>query len=181
MRKNTTRILFALAVGLGMSIVFSFPAGSSGAVRLDGGPARSSSEVGRINHPELGTSTRLVIDSSTHSLTIHRQGESPLVLKAQGAYAMKHGNFSVTRKETNPLWQAPPTYFLRRGLSVPGEGSPERSMRGALGGQALFLDQGRAIHSGPIWNDDVGGIKLSSQDMAMLFDAVAVGATVEVR
>ena len=89
--------------------------------------------------------------------------------------------FSVTRKETNPLWQAPPTYFLRRGLSVPGEGSPERSMRGALGGQALFLDQGRAIHSGPIWNDDVGGIKLSSQDMAMLFDAVAVGATVEVR
>jgi hypothetical protein len=181
MRINTTRILFAFAVGLGISIVFSFPAGSSGAVRLDGGPSRSSSDVGRIHQPDLDTSTRLIIDTSKHSLTIHRQGELPLVLKAQGAYAMKHGNFSVTRKETNPLWQAPPTYFLRRGLSVPVEGSPERSMRGALGARALFLDQGRVIHSGPVWNDDVGGIKLSSQDMAMLFEVVAVGATVEVR
>jgi hypothetical protein len=54
-------------------------------------------------------------------------------------------------------------------------------MRGALGAQALFLDEGRAIHSGPVWNDDVGGIKLSSQDMAMIFDVVGVGATVEVR
>jgi hypothetical protein len=54
-------------------------------------------------------------------------------------------------------------------------------MRGALGAQALFLDQGRAIHAGAVWNDDVGGIKLSSEDMAMLFDAVGVGATVEVR
>jgi hypothetical protein len=53
-------------------------------------------------------------------------------------------------------------------------------MRGALGKQALFLDHGRAIHSGPIWNDDVGGIKVSSQDMALLFDAVTVGATVEI-
>lgn len=181
MRKNTTRILFALAVGLGISIVFSFPAGSSGAVRLGGAPSRSSSDVGRINQPDLDAATLLVIDTSKHSLTVHRPGHSPLVLKAQGAYAMKHGSFSVTRKETNPLWQAPPTYFLRRGLSVPEEGSPERSMRGALGGRALFLDQGRAIHSGPVWNDDVGGIKLSSQDMAMLFDVVTVGATVEVR
>lgn len=181
MRKNTTRTLFALAVVLGTSTVFSFPAGSSGAVRLGEAPLRSSSDVGRIVPPQAGVPTHLVIDTSKHSLTIHREGHSSLTLKAQGAYAMKPGSFSVTRKETNPLWQAPPTYFLRRGLSVPEDGSPERSMRGALGGRAIFLDQGRAIHSGPVWNEDVGGIKIASQDMAMLFDAVTVGATVEVR
>ena len=181
MRINTTHLLFAFALGMGLSIILSFPAGSSGAVRLDGERAPIASSVGKINKPDLGAPSRLTIDTSKHSITIHREGHAPLELKAQGAYAMKHGTFSIARKEVNPLWQAPPTYFLRRGLSVPPEGSPERAMRGALGTQALFLDGERAIHSGPVWNDDVGGIKLSSQDMALLFDAVMVGATVEVR
>jgi len=180
MRIRTTHLLFAFAFGMGLSIIFSFPAGSSGSVRLEGEISKNNAGVGRINKPEIGAPSHLVIDTSAHSLTIHREGHSPLVLKAQGAYAMKHGTFSVARKEANPTWEAPPTYFLRRGLSLPPEGSPERTMRGALGKQALFLDQGKAIHSGPVWNDDVGGIKLSSQDMALLFDAVTVGATVEV-
>jgi hypothetical protein len=94
---------------------------------------------------------------------------------------MKHGTFSVSRKEMNPLWEAPPTYFLRRGLAVPQQGSSERAMRGALGARAIFLDHGRAIHDGPVWNDDVGGVKIAPQDMALLFDAISVGATVEVR
>ena len=181
MRINLTHLLFALAFGMGLSLVLSFPTRSSGTVRMEGEVSPNLSSVGRIHRSDIGGSTHLVIDSSKHSLTIHRQGETPLVLKAQGAYAMKHGSFSVSRKETNPLWQAPPTYFLRRGLEVPPEGSPQRAMRGALGAQAIFLDQGRAIHSGAVWNDDVGGIKLSSQDMAMLFNVVGVGATVEVR
>jgi len=54
-------------------------------------------------------------------------------------------------------------------------------MRGALGAQALFLTQDVAIHSGPLRNDDVGGIKLSSADMALLFKVVGVGTKVEVR
>lgn len=180
MRINTTRLLFAFALGMGLSIILSFPAGSSGAVRLDSERVPSSSSVGRLTKPDLGAPSRLTIDTSKHSLTIHREGHPPLVLKAQGAYAMKHGTFSIARKEANPLWQAPPVYFLRRGLSVPPEGSPERAMRGALGTQALFLDEGRAIHSGPVWNDDVGGIKISAQDMALIFEAVSVGAPVEV-
>jgi hypothetical protein len=166
---------------MGLSIVLSFPAGSSGTVRLEGERSPNAPGAGRIHQPEIPGTSHLIIDSSKHSLTIQRQGEAPIVLKAQGAYAMKHGTFSIARKETNPLWQAPPTYFLRRGLAVPSEGSPERSMRGALGAKAIFLDHDRAIHSGPVWNDDVGGIKLSTQDMALLFDVVAVGATVEVR
>lgn len=181
MRINTTHLLFAFAFGIGLSIILSFPTRSSGSVRVEGESSRNLSSVGRIHKPDIAGSTRLVIDSSKHSLTMYRQGEAPLVLNAQGAYAMKQGTFSISRKEANPLWQAPPTYFLRRGLPVPAEGSSERAMRGALGAQAIFLDQGRAIHSGPVWNEDVGGIKISSKDMAMLFDVVGVGATVEVR
>jgi hypothetical protein len=181
MRINTTHLLFAFAFGMGLSLILSFPTRSSGTVRIEGERSRNLSDVGRIIKRDIGDSPHLVVDSSKRSLTIHRQGDAPLVLKAQGTHAMKPGTFSISRKEANPLWQAPPTYFLRRGLPVPPEGSPARAMRGALGAQALFLDQGRAIHAGAVWNDDVGGIKLSSEDMAMLFDAVGVGATVEVR
>jgi hypothetical protein len=181
MRINTTHILFAVALSVGLSIIFTFPAGSSGAVRLEGDRSAVTSSVGKITTFDVGESSRAVIDTSKHSLTIHRRGQSPLVLKAQGAYAMKHGTFSVSRKEMNPLWEAPPTYFLRRGLAVPQQGSSERAMRGALGARAIFLDHGRAIHDGPVWNDDVGGVKIAPQDMALLFDAISVGATVEVR
>ncbi len=181
MRLKTTHLLFAFAFGVGLSIIFSFPAGSSGSVRIDGGGNKGRSAVGRILNPEVGGSSRVVIDTAKHSLTIHREGDSPLILKAQGAYAMKHGTFAIVRKEEDPLWQAPPSYFLRRGLPVPAEGSPAREMRGALGTHAFFLDHERAIHSGAVWNDDVGGIKLSRQDMSLLFDAVAVGTVVEVR
>ncbi|MEY4669193.1 MAG: hypothetical protein RL518_1892 [Pseudomonadota bacterium] len=181
MRVNTTHLFFAFAFGLGLSIIFTFPKGSSGTVRLEGEPSALASSVGRIAPSDVGAPPLVVISTSTHSLTIHRRGQSPLVLKAQGAYAMKHGTFSVSRKEVNPLWQAPPTYFLRRGLPLPAEGSSERAMRGALGTHAIFLDQDRAIHSGAVWNEDVGGVKIAPQDMALLFDAITVGATVEIR
>jgi hypothetical protein len=181
MRINSTHILLAFGIGLGLTILLSFPAGSSGAVRseLESSPARTT--IARFNEPDIGGSSHVIIDKSKHSLTLLRDGETPVVLKAQGAYAMKPGVFEVSRKEENPLWQAPPTYFLRRGLAVPAEGTPERSMRGALGAQALFLNQDVAIHSGPLWNDDVGGVKLSSADMALLFKVIGVGTKVEVR
>jgi lipoprotein-anchoring transpeptidase ErfK/SrfK len=137
--------------------------------------------VARFNEPDIGGPSHVIIDKSKHSLTLLRNGETPVVLRAQGAYAMKPGVFEVSRKEENPLWQAPPTYFLRRGLAVPPEGSSQRAMRGALGAQALFLTQEVAIHSGPLWNDDIGGIKLSNADMALLFKVVGVGTKVEVR
>ncbi len=181
MRINTTHVLLAFGIGLGLTILLSFPAGSSGAVRSEREDSAPRTTVARFNEPTIGGPSHLIIDKSKHSLTLLRDGETPVVVRAQGAYAMKPGVFEVSRKEENPLWQAPPTYFLRRGLAVPAEGSSERSMRGALGAQALFLTQDVAIHSGPLWNDDVGGIKLSSADMALLFKVVGVGTKVEVR
>lgn len=181
MRITTTHILMAFSFSLGLTIVFSFPAGSSGAVRSEREDSAPQTTAARFNEPDIGGTSHVIIDKSKHSLTVLRDGETPVVLRAQGAYAMKPGVFEVSRKEENPLWQAPPTYFLRRGLAVPAEGSSERSMRGALGAQALFLTQNIAIHSGPLWTDDVGGVKLSSADMALLFKVIGLGTKVEVR
>ena len=54
-------------------------------------------------------------------------------------------------------------------------------MKGVFGPQAIFLDKNTAIHSGPVWTDEVGGVKVSKEDMARIFQAVTVGTKVEVR
>lgn len=131
--------------------------------------------------PEVSRGPRVVIDSTLHSMSLELPGKSPVVFKAYGAYAMKRGAYSVTLKQTDPVWTAPTSYFLRRGLTVPPEGSADRRMKGVFGHQAIFLDKNIAIHSGPIWTDEIGGVKLSAEDMSRLFDAVSVGTKVEVR
>lgn len=131
--------------------------------------------------PSTDLAPRLIIETTKHTLTLSRPGEAPITMKAQGAYALKKGTYSVALKQADPLWYAPPTYFLRRGMKVPPDGSKARFMRGALGHQALFFDKQMAIHSGPVWNDEIGGVKLSSDDMAQLFETVALGTQVEVK
>jgi hypothetical protein len=137
---------------------------------------RSPSEM-----PSPDISPRITIETTKHTLTFSQPGESPVTVKAQGAYALKKGTYTVALKQTDPLWYAPPTYFLRRGMKVPPDGSKARFMRGALGHQALFFDKQAAIHSGPVWNDEIGGVKLSQEDMTRLFGTVAIGTQVEVR
>ena len=170
MRIRPARLLFAFAIGIGCTVVFTFPSWSSGMVR---GSEQSLESDGSVL-------PRLVIESKQHTLTIHFPGKAPVVMKAQGAYKLNAGAHTVVGKELNPLWKAPPTYFLRRGLQVPERDSPAGLLRGALGHQALALNGELSLHSGPVWNDDVGGVRLSSVDMALLFETVPVGATVEV-
>ncbi len=124
---------------------------------------------------------KLTIDTTKHTLVLSRPGEAPITMKAQGAYSLTKGAYSVALKQTDPLWYAPPTYFLRRGMKVPPDGSKPRFMKGALGHQALFFDKQLAIHSGPVWNDEIGGVKLSREDMNTVFETVSVGTVIEVR
>ena len=136
--------------------------------------------------PELpradDVSPRLVIETKKHIMTLSLPGKSPIVIRAQGAYALKRGSYTVVARVTEPTWVAPPDYFLRRGLVVPDEGSPARVMRGALGHQALMLDPVAqvAIHSGPVWNSEVGGIKLDESDMRGVFGEIRNGTRVDV-
>jgi len=134
-----------------------------------------------IEPPSNDLVPKLTIDTTKHTITLTTPGESPVTMKAQGAYSLKKGSYSVALKQTDPLWYAPPTYFLRRGLKVPADGSKARFMGGALGHQALFFDKQLAIHSGPVWNDEIGGVKLSRDDMNKVFETVSVGTKIEVR
>jgi hypothetical protein len=140
--------------------------------------ARMRPEMPRMDD----VSPHLVIETTKHTLTLNMPGKSPIVMTAQGAYALKRGVYTIAARVSEPKWVAPPTYFLRRGLPVPEQGSHERVMRGALGHQALMLDSAAqlAIHSGPVWNSEVGGIKLSESDMRLVFDAIKEGTRVEV-
>ncbi len=94
---------------------------------------------------------------------------------------MPAGSFSVTVKEENPLWYAPPEYFAKRSLKVPEEGSRARFMRAALGHRALYLNNQTPIHSGPVWLHEIGGLRVKQPEMEQLYALVAVGTRVEVR
>jgi hypothetical protein len=143
-----------------------------------------SEPMARMRPPEQEqpiSPPHLVVHGASHSLTLSLPGSAPVTVKAQGTYALKPGSYKVALKQTEPLWYAPPTYYLRRGIQVPADGSKARYMRGALGSKAIFLDREIPIHSGPVWTEEIGGLRLSEEDMARIFDAVAVGGRVEVR
>jgi hypothetical protein len=181
---RSTRLLLAFAVGVGCSVVFTFPSWSSGTVRVQSERQLLGASVAKLSdsaEPREESVPKLVIETKRHTLTVSIPGKEPIQMKAQGAYTLTSGSRTVVQKERDPVWQAPPTYFLRRGLPVPGHDSSSRFLKGALGHQALILEGSIALHSGPIWSEDVGGVRVSAQDMALLFDVVPVGARVEVR
>ena len=131
----------------------------------------SSEPMARMRPPEPEQSNippHLIVHGASHSLTLSLPGSAPITIKAQGTYAMKPGSYAVALKQNDPLWYAPPTYFLR-------------FMRGALGNKAIFLDREIPIHSGPMWTEEIGGLRVSADDMARIFDAVTVGGQVEVQ
>ena len=144
----------------------------------------SSEPMARMRPPEPEQSNippHLIVHGASHSLTLSLPGSAPITIKAQGTYAMKPGSYAVALKQHDPLWYAPPTYFLRRGIQVPADGTKARFMRGALGNKAIFLDREIPIHSGPMWTEEIGGLRVSTDDMARIFDAVTVGGRVEVQ
>lgn len=171
-------------VGVGALVVFTFPNWSDGSVRPEPQGSEFAEPKARMRLPNLPdvdeALPKMVIETKKHTLTLSVPGASPVVMKASGAYTLKPGTYRVGLKKNNPVWQAPPTYFQRRGLPVPAEGSPARLIR-ALGDKAIYFDKQLAIHSGPVWNAEVGGLKIASADMTRLFDVVREGATIEVR
>jgi lipoprotein-anchoring transpeptidase ErfK/SrfK len=66
-------------------------------------------------------------------------------------------------------------------MVVPEEGSRERFKRAALGSKTIFLNNHTPIHSGPVWMQEIGGIRLNAAEMQQIFSAISVGTRVEVR
>ncbi len=130
---------------------------------------------------ESANTNTLIISRNDKTLTAISPGSAPLVIKSEGAQLLPEGSFSVTQKEQNSLWYAPRDYFLRRSLAVPAEGSRERFKRAALGSKTIFLNDSTPIHSGPVWMEEIGGIRLNTDQMEQIFSMVTVGTRVEVR
>jgi hypothetical protein len=126
-------------------------------------------------------SSSIVISRTDKTLTALSPNSAPIVIKSEGAQYLPQGSYSVTVKEENSLWYAPKEYYLRRSMSVPQEGSRDRFRRAALGPKTIFLNDHTPIHSGPVWMQEIGGVRLSSGEMQQVFSLISVGTRVEVR
>jgi hypothetical protein len=123
----------------------------------------------------------VVISRTDATITAFNTVGTPLIFRAEGAEGLSPGSFTITVKEEQPLWYAPNAYFQRRSLKVPQEGSRDRFRRAALGKHAVFLNNRIPIHSGPVWLEEIGGLKVRTSDMSALYAMLDVGTRVEIR
>lgn len=142
---------------------------------------RASLRADHASTVDTGGSNFIVISRKDRTLTAISPNSSPLVFKSEGAQHLPEGTFSITLKEENPLWYAPREYFLKRSLTLPEEGSRERFKRAALGSKTIFLSNHTPIHSGPVWMEEIGGVRLGAAEMQQLFSMITVGTRVEIR
>lgn len=157
------------------------PVSSSSAQGSETSSPRASLRPDLAEPLESASGNTLVISRRDKTLTALPAGASPLVIKTEGAQFLPEGSFSVTVKEQDPLWYAPRDYFLKRSLPVPDEGSRERFKRAALGSKTIFLNNSTPIHSGPVWMQEIGGVRLSESEMEQIFSMVTIGTRVEIR
>lgn len=61
-------------------------------------------------------------------------------------FSTPRGIMKVRYKEKNPVWIAPDWHFVERGVPVPPQQHPSRSIPRALGTTAIYLGDGIAIH-----------------------------------
>lgn len=145
--------------------------------------SRDRARLGYIPPPETASNeaVQVVISREARTITAVRPGASPVTIRTQGAERIPAGSFTVTLKEEKPLWYAPNEYFTKRSLKIPEQGSRARFMRAALGHRVIYLNDQTPIHSGPVWLQEIGGIRLEKREIDQLYSMIAVGTRVEVR
>jgi hypothetical protein len=144
-------------------------------------PPGGSTMLGFAPHTVRSSDSRLTAVRSDRTIVIMDGASTVQRISGEGIEQLKPGKYTVAHKQRAPLWYAPDQYFSRRSVAIPPANHQERYRRGALGEFALFLDSGSPIHAGSIWSEDVGGVRVAEEDMARLYYAVAVGATLEVQ
>jgi hypothetical protein len=130
-------------------------------------------------HSEMGQWLR--IDRSKSRIELMNGATSVATVSGDGVQSLKPGRYTIALKQKSPVWYAPARYFTDRLLDVPGEGNHDRYRRGALGPYALFLNEQTPIHSGPVWREEIGGVRVEESAMSRIFESLDVGATIEVR
>ncbi|WKZ57088.1 MAG: L,D-transpeptidase [Bdellovibrionota bacterium] len=128
----------------------------------------------------IPTSAWVSVDRQANELRLMQGQQAILTLRGDGLDRLPTGSFTVLHKQREPAWYAPDLYFASRSLDTPAEHSKERYLRGALGEYALFLAPELPLHCGPLWLDEIGGVRLSEQDMAQLYYRLEVGAAIQI-
>jgi hypothetical protein len=202
MRYLEVLAISAVVVASGCSVLggdFSGSTQSSGTWLRDGSIAVSrpvpshTASNGQTNDPLLGfmptkqmaeptrQGTWLRITRSSRKIEVVQDGRTTSVISGDGVQALRPGTYTIAHKQETPLWYAPDQYFALRDIEVPTNNETERFRRGALGTAAVFLDADTPIHNGPVWRDEIGGVRIDDQAMSALFNTLKVGDAVEVR
>lgn len=121
------------------------------------------------------------IDKKTGTISLFEGEKEVEKIAGVGELNIEAGNYNLLHKETNPLWYAPDTYFTKRGIEIPSSIDSGRYRRGAYGDLALFLPNSEAIHTSPVWTDEVGGLRLDEEKMRKVYDSLSIGAQIVVR
>ncbi len=86
----------------------------------------------------------------------------------------------ISLKQEDPTWYAPDSYYQRRQMETPAANDGARYLRGVYGDQALFCDASTAVHSSPAGVEEVGGIKIADEDLALVYQSLQIGDTISV-
>lgn len=86
----------------------------------------------------------------------------------------------ISLKQEDPAWYAPDSYYQKRQMEVPTANDGSRYLRGVYGDQAVFCDAATAIHSSPAGLDEVGGIKIAEEDLALVYQSLQIGDIISI-
>lgn len=161
---------------VGSSQEFTLPENALGFVSLPEkvalAPAKGSLTISRsTGQAHLVTSTQdrwLEGVSVSESNEVPPSADSPL---SNAAFS----SCQISLKQEDPAWYAPDSYYQRRQMEVPAANDGSRYLRGVYGDQALFCDATNAIHSSPAGLDEVGGIKIADEDLALVYQSLEIG------
>jgi len=123
----------------------------------------------------------LSISTADRTISLMEGDKILLSSRGEGIENLQPGLYQILHKQLNALWYAPDSYFKSRNLPLPPEGDRSRYRRGALGDFALYITRDTPIHDGPVWDSDIGGIRVPENDISGIYYRLAVGAVVEVK
>jgi lipoprotein-anchoring transpeptidase ErfK/SrfK len=144
--------------------------------------SRALPVTGQADLTTIGAlTTRIVIDESSHSLTLTRPGQAPVVFGVavgQSAYPTPTGSFHIISKVVDPTWTPPDSPWAQGELPVPpGPDNP-------LGTRWMGLNvSGVGIHgtndpSSIGYSVSHGCIRMQIPDAERLFTMVSLGMSV---
>lgn len=133
----------------------------------------------------------IVINPEKKLILGYKGGKALVEAKVDLAMMPVGQSFELVSSQRDPLWFAPDSYFIERGLKVPSgksDNSLIRYRRGALGDRSITLRNAAGkdgshliLHCAKLWSPEVGGIRMETRDLEAILAMLEEGASVIVR